>query len=117
MSLKKATPITSESIVDTNKTLYSQNLLTPNDDQENDRLKKIEEDYIRGNKTIYNISLNKGLIQNSYMPEVQQTNSFWNNANLRFSYNLTDEQMKRINSLVGKTAKRMIKEGEQNGQF
>ena len=32
-------------------------------------------------------------------------------------YNLTDEQMKRINSLVGKTAKRMIKEGEQNGQF
>ncbi len=32
-------------------------------------------------------------------------------------YNLTDEQMKRINSLVGKTAKRMIKEGEQNGKF
>ena len=32
-------------------------------------------------------------------------------------YNLTDEQMKRINSLVGKTARRMIKEGEQNGKF
>lgn len=32
-------------------------------------------------------------------------------------YNLNDEQMGRIISLVGKTAKRMIKEGEQNGQF
>lgn len=91
LSLKKATPISSESILDTDKTFFSQNLLTPTDEQENDRLKKIEEDYISTNKTIYNISLNKGLIQNSYMPEVQQTNSFWNNANLRFSYNLTDE--------------------------